>query len=105
MKMGCRVLAVLALLLLATGFSACRRPADRSEYGPDFVLRMTGHLQDESERSRMGAAHALGCLGAQAKMSIPALRCALDDRSPGVRKEAMRALDRIDPTAGTGAGD
>jgi HEAT repeat protein len=94
-----RVLAALALLLVVMGLSACRRQADRSEYGPDFVERMTQHLQDESDRTRMGAAHALGRMGAQAKRSIPALVCALDDPNPGVRTEAMRALGKIDPTA------
>jgi hypothetical protein len=99
MKMRNRVLAPLALLFVATGLSACRRPAERSEYGPDFVERMTRHLQDESDRTRLGAAHALGCMGAQAKKSIPALLCAFDDPSHEVRKEAMRALGKIDPAA------
>ena len=99
MEIRKRVLAALALLFVAMGLSACRRPADRSEYGPDFVERMTRLLQDESDRTRMGAAHALGCMGAQGKRSIPALLCALDDPSYDVRKEAIRALGKIDPAA------
>jgi HEAT repeat protein len=94
-----RLLAALALMFLATGLSACRRPTERSEYGPDFVERMTRLLQYESERTRIGAAHALGCMGAQATKSIPSLLCTLNDPSHEVRKEAMRALGKIDPAA------
>ena len=105
MEIRIRVLSALALLFVAMGLSACRRPVERSEYGPDFVERMTQHLQDESDRTRIGAAHALGRMGAQAKRSIPALLCALDDPSHDVRKEAMRALGKIDPTPRTDASE
>jgi len=46
---------------------------------------------------RVGAATALGALGASARAAVPALRAALDDPDAGVREAAAQALARIPP--------
>jgi HEAT repeat protein len=88
----------LTLTLTACGGSA---PRPRPEYDKEFALVMIRRLQDESPETRFGAAHALGELKVSvAQVAIPALRCAMQDKHPRVRKEAARALKKIDATCG-----
>jgi HEAT repeat protein len=52
-------------------------------------------LEDEIEEFRCIAAEALGAQGAEAKSAVPALRTAIMDASPEVRKSAANALLKI----------
>jgi HEAT repeat protein len=56
--------------------------------------------------ARSACAEALGRIGAEAKIALPALREALADEEPSVREAAQEAIDRIggkpSPEAGQG---
>jgi HEAT repeat protein len=107
MNVGTKLLAAGALIL-ALSMAACKRDAPTPpavpQYGDVFVDNMIRSLQDGNPQARFGAAHALSCLkGSVAQKAIPALRCALHDAHPLVRKEAARALRKLDPVAGEGS--
>jgi HEAT repeat protein len=57
-------------------------------------------LQDPDARLRQKAAAKLGNVGPADAAVLPALLGALEDRDPGVRCEAMRALVKFGPEAG-----
>jgi HEAT repeat protein len=55
-----------------------------------------GLLESADERARNSACIALGKIGPLAKAALPALRAALFDASPDVRRFAARAIQRIE---------
>ena len=63
----------------------------------EMVGPLARGLQHADASVRVGAATALGALGASAKGAVPALRAALDDPDAGVRDAAAQALKRIQP--------
>lgn len=65
-------------------------------YAP-FVPQLLASLKDEHPGVRRTAAEGLGCLGATAAPALPQLRELLSDPVAFVRKEVIRALERIGP--------
>jgi HEAT repeat protein len=63
----------------------------------EFIPAITGLLQSQGVFHRIRACRLLGELGGNAREAIPALRKALSDEFPPIRKEASDALDKIEP--------
>jgi hypothetical protein len=63
----------------------------------EMVGPLAQGLRHADASVRVGAATALGALGASARAAVPALRAALDDPDAGVRDAAAQALARIQP--------
>jgi HEAT repeat protein len=63
----------------------------------EMVEPLAKGLRHAEPSVRVGAATALGALGASARAAVPALRAALDDPDAGVRDAAAQALKRILP--------
>lgn len=59
------------------------------------VLTLAGILQNKNVEARVNAARALGGMGVQAKLAVPALVAALKDKQPRVRYSAAIALANI----------
>ncbi len=59
---------------------------------------MAESLKDKETDVRLSAAIGLGYFGEEAKTAIPGLQAALKDRDVRVRRAAVVALSRIDPT-------
>ena len=59
------------------------------------VLTLVGILQDKNVEARVNAARALGGMGTQAQLAVPALVAALKDKQPRVRYGAAIALTNI----------
>jgi HEAT repeat protein len=78
---------VRAQAVLALG----RQKADDAE----TVALLTRALSDDWPDTRALAARALGWLGAPARPAVPALNGRLRDDEPRVRREAEKALRRI----------
>ncbi len=65
--------------------------------GPRAIPRLTKALSDQSFLVRSTSAQALACFherGSDLHAAFPALQLALQDRDPGVRQQAARALQR-----------
>jgi HEAT repeat protein len=68
--------------------------------GPDakeFIPAITELLKSQGVFHRIRACRILGEMGGNAREAIPALRQALSDEFPPIRKEAADALDKIEP--------
>ncbi len=61
----------------------------------DVVLTLVGILKDKNVEARVNAIRALGGMGSQAQLAVPALVAALKDRQPRVRYSAAIALVNI----------
>ncbi len=86
---GVRAVAVQALARVGQG-------------DPASVAALVAALQGEGDADyRWKAARALGHLGPQAKAAIPGLAAAVGDENGHVRREAVIALGRMGPDAGT----
>jgi HEAT repeat protein len=66
---------------------------------PRIVLALAAALRDRNPRGRRIIVLALGNLGPKAREAVPALLPLLHDEVPAVRKEAIKALQVIDPPA------
>lgn len=62
---------------------------------PDSIPPLIKSLKHKNTKTRVGAAKALGEIGASAKLAIPALREAIKDSDSDVRDSAKEALNQI----------
>jgi len=102
MTVGTKILAAAAMALMLSQ-AACggRKPLPKSDYDEAFVDNMIRCLHQGDAQTRFGAVHALGRLDISvARKAIPVLRCMLYDECHLVRKEAARALKKLDPFDG-----
>lgn len=78
-----------------------------AEIGQDrenVVRLLIGGLQSKRPDSRWGCALALGRLGRDAQSAVPNLLKLLQDRDRNVRRDAVQALEEIDPQVAAQAG-
>jgi HEAT repeat protein len=68
------------------------------------VLALLSSIEERDPRVRLQVAQTLGELGKKAREAVPALRRLLQDDVPEVRREAIKALQQIDPEAARRAG-
>ncbi len=71
-----------------------------SRMGPAVIPPLVEALGKEDAGLRIGAAHALGPMGAEARAAIPLLVTNLADGRDPVREESALALSQIGPAAG-----
>lgn len=73
--------------------------AKPKEVNGELLILLRTALKDKDAKVRSLAAVSLGLLGPGAKVAVSDLTTALRDEDPTVRRHALGALKRIDPTA------
>src|SRR5262249_32919061 len=87
--------SICLLVLVATG--GCHSESWRSNPTVEDIPRLIQELKEGDEPDRIGAAEALGRLGADAKSALPALLLVLRDEGESVRQAGLRAIIAIGP--------
>ena len=83
--------------LVATLAAGCHAKAPQSDAVAEQIPNLIQELKAGDERGRAKAAEAIGRLGAEGKLALPALLLALRDEGEAVRQNALRAIIAIGP--------
>lgn len=100
-RLGAKAEQILpSLLSLAHGLKDKTAPARAllASFGPRAVPILVKTLRDDEPARRETAAEVLGRIGPPARLAVPDLLAALQDKSPTVALLAAGALAEIDPT-------